>query len=126
MEVNLIMFFPDSELVIPKGTPVYIPIYGFHMDPKHWEEPEKFRPERFALENKDKIVKGAFCPFGQGPRMCLGMNFIRMEGRAYLANLIRLYKIQPSDKTIKNLDWELEGSGRIKGGVWIKLVRRDS
>jgi len=111
--------------VIPKGTPVYIPIIGYHMDPNYWPEPEKFIPERFALENKDKIVKGTFCPFGQGPRMCLGMNFIRMEGRAYLANLIRLFKIQPGSKTAKNLDWDLEGSGRIKGGVWIKLVRRD-
>lgn len=117
---------PGTDFVVPKGTPMFIPIIGFHTDPKYFPEPEKFIPERFAPENKDKLVKGAYCPFGQGPRMCLGMTFIRMEGKAFLANLIRNYKIHESEKTIKKLDWEPEMASKIKGGFYIKLSKRDN
>ena len=115
---------PESNFTIPKGTPVSLPILGFHMDPRYFPEPEKFDPDRFSSENKGKITTGTFFPFGQGPRMCLGKNFIRMEGRLYLANLIRSFRILPSDKTVKNLIWDCEGQGKIKGGLWVKIERR--
>ena len=116
---------PGTNFLVPKGTPVYIPILGFHMDPKLFPNPDKFDPERFSTENKGNIVTGSFIPFGQGPRMCLGKNYIRMEGRCFLANLIRSFRILPSEKTITNLAWGLEGPGRIKGGLFVKLERRD-
>ena len=116
---------PDTNFVVPKGTPVHIPILGFHMDPKHFPNPEKFDPERFSPENKGNIATGTFIPFGQGPRMCLGKNFIRIEGRCYLANLIRSFRILPSDKTVKTLKWDIEGQGKIKGGLWVNVERRD-
>ena len=116
---------PDTNFVVPKGTPVHIPILGFHMDPKHFPNPEKFDPERFSPENKGNIATGTFIPFGQGPRMCLGKNFIRIEGRCYLANLIRSFRILPSDKTVKTLKWDIEGQGKIKGGFWVNVERRD-
>ena len=114
---------PDSNFVIPKGTPVHIPILGFHMDPTLFPNPEKFDPDRFSPENKGNIASGTFIPFGQGPRMCLGKNYIRMVGRCYLANLIRSFRILPSDKTVKSLIWE--GQGKIKGGLWVKVEKRD-
>ena len=94
------------------------------MDPNHFPEPEKFDPERFSPENKGKITTGTFFPFGQGPRMCLGKNFIRMEGRLYLANLIRAFRILPSDKSVQELAWSAEGQGKILGGLWAKVEKR--
>ncbi len=116
---------PGSNFVIPKGTPMYIPILGFHMDPEHFPNPEKFDPDRFSPENKGKVLTGTFIPFGLGPRMCLGQSFIRMEGRYYLANLIRSFRILPSSKTIQKLEWEIE-EPRVKGGLWVKLERRNN
>ena len=115
---------PESDFVVPKGTPISIPIYGFHMDPKFYPEPEKFDPDRYSAENKSNLVAGTFMPFGQGPRMCLGKNYIRMKGRCFLANLIRCFKIIPSEKTTKTLAWDADIPGKIKGGVWVKLERR--
>ena len=116
---------PGTDLVIPKGTSVYIPILGFHMDPKLFPNPEQFDPDRFSAENKGNVTTGSFIPFGQGPRMCLGKNYIRMEGRCFLANLIRSFRILPSEKTIKTLEWEIEAP-RIKGGLFVKLEKRDN
>ena len=116
---------PGTNFVVPKGTPVYIPILGFHMDAKYFTNPENFDPDRFSAENKDNMTSGSYMTFGQGPRMCLGKNFIKMEGRCYLANLIRSFKIFPSEKTLKKLDWDVEVQGRIKGGLWVRVERRE-
>lgn len=59
---------------IEKGSSIIIPIYGIHRDPKYYPNPEKFDPERFSDENKDKIQPGTYLPFGSGPRNCIGMS----------------------------------------------------
>lgn len=93
------------------------------MDPNYFPDPEKFDPDRFSPENKGNIVSGTYLPFGQGPRVCLGKNFVRMETRCYLANFIRSFRILPTLRTIKNLSWE--GQGKIKGGLWIRVELRE-
>lgn len=56
---------------VEKGTPFLIPIYGIQHDPQYFPDPEKFDPERFSDENKDRILPGTYIPFGVGPRNCI-------------------------------------------------------
>lgn len=63
---------PNSDLVIEKGTPVYIPVFGIHYDSEYYPEPEKYDPERFSEENRQKLPTFAHLPFGEGPRNCIG------------------------------------------------------
>lgn len=63
---------PNSDLVLKKGTPVYIPMVGLHYDPEYFPEPEKYDPERFSDENKQKRPSNVYFPFGDGPRLCIG------------------------------------------------------
>lgn len=57
--------------IVPVGETVIVPIRAIHYDPHHFPEPNEFRPERF---DADRVVHPcAFLPFGNGPRMCIGM-----------------------------------------------------
>ena len=58
------------------GTPIAIPVYGIHHDPQNFPDPEHYDPERFNEENKNTRHRQSYLPFGDGPRMCLGMNTI--------------------------------------------------
>jgi cytochrome P450 len=64
---------------IRKGTNVLIPIFYMHRSPEYWDKPEKFMPERFSAENKAKMDKFVYFPFGGGPRICIGNNFALLE-----------------------------------------------
>lgn len=45
---------------------------NLHMNADYFPEPNQFIPERFSVDNIDKIPKGAYIPFSLGPRMCIG------------------------------------------------------
>ncbi|KAK5641869.1 hypothetical protein RI129_010416 [Pyrocoelia pectoralis] len=62
----------EKAFTIEKGSMVIIPAIGIHRDPQHFENPNKFDPERFNDENKTKIKPYSYLPFGSGPRNCIG------------------------------------------------------
>lgn len=53
---------------IPKGTMVVPLQWAIHMDPKLWEEPEKFDPWRFLDEEGRLIKPEGFMPFQTGQK----------------------------------------------------------
>lgn len=57
----------DSDLIVPKGTSVMIPVMGFQRDPEIYENPLQFKPERFLnSSNGSGTSKGLFyTPFGK-------------------------------------------------------------
>lgn len=64
---------PNSDLVLEKGTPIYIPMLGMHYDPEYFPNPDVFDPERFSEENKKNRKPFVYMPFGLGPHSCIGM-----------------------------------------------------
>lgn len=64
---------PGTNLIIPKGTTLELPIYSFHHDPEYFPDPKKFDPERFSPQNENNRHSFVYLPFGDGPRNCLGM-----------------------------------------------------
>lgn len=63
---------PLGSVLIPTGTNVLLSIYSIHRNPKVWEDPLKFIPERFLPEECSKRHKYAYLPFSAGPRNCIG------------------------------------------------------
>jgi len=84
---------------IPKGTGVLAATWVLHHHPGFWKDPWKFDPERFAPENRDKIVEMTYMPFGDGPRNCIGRRFALMEAKMALVEVFRRYTVRPSSST---------------------------
>lgn len=54
------------------GDTFLVSIYGLHRSPRHWEEPETFRPDRFGSAGAPAIGKHQYLPFGAGKHACIG------------------------------------------------------
>jgi cytochrome P450 len=68
---------------IPARSILFVSPYVVHRHPALWENPEGFDPQRFAQEPP----RGAYFPFGGGPRMCIGNGFASMEAELALATI---------------------------------------
>ncbi|MCW5909075.1 MAG: cytochrome P450 [Chitinophagales bacterium] len=79
---------------IQKGTNVLMPIWYFHRSEKFWDEPLKFKPERFAPEKRNQIDRFVYFPFGGGPRLCIGNNFALLEMQIILISLYRKFRFE--------------------------------
>jgi len=70
---------------LPPGTRVVPSIYLTNRNPRVYEEPEQFRPERF-LENPPETF--SWIPFGGGIRRCIGAAFAQLEMRLILRTVL--------------------------------------
>jgi cytochrome P450 len=88
----------SSRDMLPKGALVLAISYGTHRDPALYDVPLEFRPERWAGEFEKALPKGAYYPFGMGPRVCIGNGFAMMEAQLVLAALAQRYQIDVLDE----------------------------
>ena len=54
---------------------MFISVWNLHRSPKLWDEPDKFRPERFPVDQPmptESTCNYAYLPFGGGKRKCIG------------------------------------------------------
>jgi cytochrome P450 len=79
---------------IPAGTRVMYSIYLAHRSEQIWEEPLRFRPERFAKERRGTRPPLSYVPFGGGPRSCMGAVFAQVEAKVVLARLLQAFDLQ--------------------------------
>ncbi|EEB11224.1 conserved hypothetical protein [Pediculus humanus corporis] len=92
---------PDTDVVIKKGTNVFIPAYGIQRDPKIYPDPEKFDPMRHAPEEKSKRENISALYFGEGPRICIG-NLFNLTGAKWRNLRVKLTPTFTSGK-MKNM-----------------------
>ncbi|KQY16146.1 cytochrome P450 [Massilia sp. Root133] len=78
---------------LPARTMFGIPLHLMHHDARWFPEPDAFRPERFA-PGAPAIPRGAFMPFGTGPRVCLGQHLALAEMTLLAAMFLQRYMVE--------------------------------
>lgn len=82
---------------VPAGTEIYMSPYLLQRHPRYWEEPDRFDPGRFAADASQDRHPLATCPFGAGPRNCIGEFFARVEMQAHLLLIARRLRLRGGD-----------------------------
>jgi cytochrome P450 len=77
---------------VPPGTTVLMSQWVVHRDPRFFDRPEEFRPERWSGDAAQQLPKYAYFPFGGGPRLCIGNTFAMMELVLVLATLAQHFR----------------------------------
>jgi cytochrome P450 len=77
---------------LPARTMFTIPLQLMHHDPRWFPEPQDYRPERFAPD-APTIPRGAFMPFGTGPRVCLGQHLAMAEMTVIAAMFLQRFAV---------------------------------
>ncbi|XP_076888174.1 trimethyltridecatetraene synthase-like [Bidens hawaiensis] len=93
---------------IPEDTRLFVNVWTIGRDPKLWDNPEDFCPERFM--GKEVDIKGhdfRLLPFGAGRRMCPGYNLGIKVVEGTLANLLHGFNWKlPNTMTKDDLNME--------------------
>ena len=92
---------------VPVGTMCLISPALLHRNARSWAEPERFRPDRWLRRVPGKAdrfdprspgqPRGAYVPFGAGPRMCIGEQFAWSEAATMLAEVGRTWRLRIHD-----------------------------
>ncbi|XP_073988994.1 cytochrome P450 6a2-like [Rhodnius prolixus] len=90
-------YVTEDGLVIEKGQKLIIPLTAIHRDPKLHAEPEVFNPDR--LPPNTTRSNFTYMPFGDGPRICVGMRYSLLEMKLALAKIIDNFKFTLSPQT---------------------------
>ena len=77
---------------VPAGATVLMPQWVVHRDPRFFDDPDSFRPERWTAEFQKQLPKFAYFPFGGGPRLCIGNTFAMIELVLVLASITQKYR----------------------------------
>jgi cytochrome P450 len=80
--------------VVPRGTTLLMPQWVVQRDARFYDDPEKFRPERWGEERVKTMPKFAYFPFGGGPRVCIGQQFAMMEMVMILATIAQKFRFR--------------------------------
>jgi enediyne biosynthesis protein E7 len=106
---------------VPAGTLVLVSPWLLHRHPGFWEEPDAFRPERFAGDAEQQRHPFAFVPFSGGPRQCIGRHFARLEAHISLVMMTSRYRVRTA--AADDVVPEALVTLRPRGGLHVSLQR---
>jgi len=78
---------------VPKGTQISLFQWIVHRDPRWFDDPEAFRPERWDNDLAKRLPRCAYFPFGDGPRVCIGNQFAMMEAILVLTTVVQRFRL---------------------------------
>ena len=107
---------------VPAGTTLFMSPWVMHRQPRYFEQPDAFMPERWDSDLAERLPKFVYFPFGGGPRLCIGSRFAMMEAVLLLAAIARRFHLSlvPERPVTPFPSMTL----RPKDGIWVRLSER--
>ncbi|XP_058187589.1 cytochrome P450 81Q32-like [Rhododendron vialii] len=90
---------------VPRDTLLLINAWAIHRDPKAWDDPTSFKPERFEV---GEVERHKLMPFGLGRRACPGEGLAQRVMGLALGSLIQCFEWERMGKDLVNMS---EGNG---------------
>jgi len=106
---------------VPKGTQVFAFQWVTQRDPRFFDDPGAFKPERWANGASEQLPKYAYFPFGGGPRQCIGNYFAMMEIVLLLATIGQRFRFELTGEKVEVLPVL---SLRPKNGIKVLTTKR--
>jgi cytochrome P450 len=79
---------------IPPGSTLLASQWVMHRDARFYEQPERFMPERWVDGLEQRLPPGAYFPFGDGPRRCIGQGFAQLETALVIAAIAQKFRFR--------------------------------
>lgn len=111
--------FQIGEYDFPAGETLLLSQWVMHRDPRYYDDPDTFRPERWLDGLADRLPPGAYFPFGDGPRRCIGQGFALLESALVIATIAQRFRFRlvPGRNAVPEPLVTL----RPKRGIWMTL-----
>ncbi len=107
---------------IPPRTDVFICPYLLHRHPAYWDQPEQFRPERFAEADAEERHRFSYIPFSVGPRHCIGENIAMFEMLVHLQQASRRFRL--SRASAEPIELEAQINLRPRSNLMMNVEER--
>lgn len=117
---------PDTNVIIEEGTTLLFSAIGLQYDPKYYDHPDEFIPERQSNANSKSFEEMPNMIFGEGPRNCLGIRFGKIQPKIGIVLLLRKYRFELGDQH-KNTELKLNPASVVLtplNGINLKVYRR--
>lgn len=115
---------PGTSIQLNPGNVIAIPLYGIHMDPEYYPDPQEFKPERFMNEDKKDRASHLYLAFGAGPRNCIGLRFAMLSAKLAMVELIKNFKFSTCEKTVDPIQFDKRSLLlKAQGGLWVRIEK---
>ena len=114
---------------IEARTDFFISVWNLHRNPRLWEEPDRFNPDRFPVDERmpNEVTENyAYLPFGGGQRKCVGDQFALFESIVTLAMVCRRFDFELDESKHPDGECGMTTGATIHttNGLHLKLKRR--
>jgi cytochrome P450 len=83
----------------PGGAEFVMSPWVLHRDPRNFDDPAAFKPERWESDLLHRLPRFVYFPFGGGPRVCIGNRFAMMEAKLVLAVALQRFRFELTPET---------------------------
>ena len=112
-----------GSFIVPRKTFTFLCPYTMHRHPDYFPDPMKFDPDRWTSEFTASLPKGAYFPFGGGPRICIGEHFAWAELTLAVVTIAQRWDMELSPGQTIGISPTL--TLRPKTGIKMKLKARE-